>query len=137
MTTSPATPVTFDDSLSALLDGKNFASVATLGPDGAPQNSVVWIKREGDSVLFSSVDHRQKVRNLRRDPRISLSVFDLTNPYHSAEIRGVAEILPDEGKRLPYELSHKYLGIDPPAENDDEVRVIVRIVPQKVVSFSA
>ncbi|MFJ4949221.1 PPOX class F420-dependent oxidoreductase [Streptomyces sp. NPDC088760] len=137
MSTSPASSVTFDDSLRALLDGKNFAGVATLGPDGAPQNSVVWIKREGDSVLFSSVEHRQKVRNLRRDPRISLSVFDLANPYHSAEIRGVAEILPDEGKRLPHELSHKYLGIDPPAENDDEVRVIVRIVPQKVVSFSA
>ncbi|MFI9241162.1 PPOX class F420-dependent oxidoreductase [Streptomyces sp. NPDC053086] len=137
MTTTSAGPVTFDDSLRALLDGKNFASVATLGPDGAPQNSVVWIKRDGDSVLVSSVDRRQKVRNLRRDPRVSLSVFDLANPYRSAEIRGVAEILPDEGKRLPHELSHKYLGIDPPAEKDDEIRVIVRIVPQKVVSFTA
>ncbi|ANP54399.1 PPOX class probable F420-dependent enzyme [Streptomyces griseochromogenes] len=136
MTTSSHSAVAFGDSVRALLDGKNFASVATLGPDGAPQNSVVWIKREGDAVLFSSVDGRQKVRNLRRDPRISLTVFDLANPYSSAEIRGVAEILPDEGKRLPYELSHKYLGIDPPAENDDEARVIIRIVPRKVVSFS-
>jgi PPOX class probable F420-dependent enzyme len=142
MTISSGDPVSSDDSVSfgasvrALLDGKNFASVATLGPDGAPQNSVVWIKREGDTVLFSSVDHRQKVRNLRRDPRISLSVFDLANPYASAEIRGTAEILPDEGKRLPNELSHKYLGIDPPAEKDDEVRVIVRIVPRRIVAFS-
>jgi hypothetical protein len=63
--------------------------------------------------------------------------FDLANPYHSAEIRGVAEIRPDENKRLPYELSHKYLGVDPPAEKEDETRVIIRIVPKKVVSFSA
>ncbi|MGW3116196.1 PPOX class F420-dependent oxidoreductase [Streptomyces sp. NPDC001107] len=137
MTTSSSAPVPFADSVRTLLDGKNFASVATLGPDGAPQNSVVWIKREGDTVLFSSTDGRQKVRNLRRDPRISLSVFDLADPYTSVEIRGTAEILPDEGKRLPYELSHKYLGIDPPGEKDDEVRVIIRIVPRKIVGFSA
>ncbi|MFE9095052.1 PPOX class F420-dependent oxidoreductase [Streptomyces sp. NPDC007264] len=133
----PASPVSFDDSVRALLDAKNFAGVATLGPDGAPQNSVVWIKREGDAVLFSSTDRRQKVRNLRHDPRVSLSVFDLANPYTSVEIRGVAEILPDPDKRLPHELSHKYLGIDPPAEKDEEVRVIVRVVPRKIVRFSA
>ena len=137
MPTSSNASVTFDDSVLALLDGKNFASVATLGPDGAPHNSVVWIKRDGDTVLFSSTDGRQKVRNLRRDPRISLTVFDLANPYHSAEIRGTAEILPDEDKRLPYELSHKYLGIDPPAEKDEETRLIIRVVPRRVVAFSA
>ncbi|MFD4257405.1 PPOX class F420-dependent oxidoreductase [Streptomyces sp. NPDC058534] len=98
---------------------------------------MVWIKREGDTVLFSSVDERQKVRNLRRDPRISLSVYDLANPYTSVEIRGTAEIVPDEGKRLPRDLSHKYLGIDPPAERDEETRVIIRVVPRKIVSFSA
>ncbi|MFJ4683463.1 PPOX class F420-dependent oxidoreductase [Streptomyces sp. NPDC088789] len=135
--TASTTPVTFDDSVRALLDGKNFAAVATLGPDGAPQNSVVWIKRDGDTVLFSSLDGRQKVRNLRRDPRISLSVYDITNPYTSIEIRGTAEILPDEGKRLPLELSHKYLGVDPPAERDDETRVIIRVVPHKVIGFAA
>ncbi|MGF0172361.1 PPOX class F420-dependent oxidoreductase [Streptomyces sp. Marseille-Q5077] len=137
MTSSTSDPVSFDDSVRSLLDGKNFAGVATLGPDGSPQNSVVWIKREGDTVLFSSVDARQKVRNLRRDPRISLSVYDLANPYSSVEIRGIAEIVPDEAKRLPFELSHKYLGIDPPAEKDDEVRVIIRVVPRKIVRFSA
>lgn len=136
MTPSPSDPIPLTDAVRALLDGKNFASVATLGPDGAPQNSVVWIKRDGDTVLFSSTDGRQKVRNLRRDPRVSLSVFDLADPYTSVEIRGTAEILPDEGKRLPHELSHKYLGIDPPAEKDDEVRVIIRVVPHRIVGFS-
>jgi PPOX class probable F420-dependent enzyme len=91
MTTSSSDPVPFADSVRALLDGKNFAGVAPLGPDGAPQNSVVWIKRDGDTVLFSSTDGRQKVRKLRRDPRIGLSVFDLADPYTSVEIRGTAE----------------------------------------------
>ena len=129
--------ISFDDSVRALLDGKNFASVATLGPDGAPHNSVVWMKREGDTVLFSSVDDRQKIRNLRRDPRVSLTVFDLANPYTSVEIRGAAEILPDPDKRLPHDLAHKYLGIDPPGENEDEARVVVRVLPAKIVGFSA
>ncbi|WP_371529803.1 PPOX class F420-dependent oxidoreductase [Streptomyces sp. NBC_01283] len=130
------TALHFSESVRTLLDGKNFASVATLGPGGAPQNSVVWIKREGDTVLFSSTARRQKVRNLERDPRISISVFDLANPYVSTEIRGVAEVLPDPEKRLPYELSHKYLGIDPPGEKEEEARVIIRVTPEKIVGFS-
>ncbi|MEU3735642.1 MULTISPECIES: PPOX class F420-dependent oxidoreductase [unclassified Streptomyces] len=130
------TALHFSESVRTLLDGKNFASVATLGPSGAPQNSVVWIKREGDTVLFSSTARRQKVRNLERDPRISISVFDLANPYVSTEIRGVAEVLPDPEKRLPHELSHKYLGIDPPGEKDEEARVIIRVTPEKIVGFS-
>ncbi|MFM9611352.1 PPOX class F420-dependent oxidoreductase [Streptomyces sp. V2] len=127
----------FDDTVRALLDGKNFASVATIGPGGAPHNSVVWMKREDDTVLLTSLDNRQKVRNLRRDPRISVTVFDLANPYASVEIRGRAEILPDPEKRLPHDLAHKYLGIDPPAEKEDEARVVIRVVPEKVVGFSA
>ncbi|MEX3104553.1 MULTISPECIES: PPOX class F420-dependent oxidoreductase [unclassified Streptomyces] len=127
----------FDDTVRALLDGKNFASVATIGPGGAPHNSVVWMKREDDTVLLTSLDNRQKVRNLRRDPRISVTVFDLANPYASVEIRGRAEILPDPEKRLPRDLAHKYLGIDPPAEKEDEARVVIRVVPEKVVGFSA
>ncbi|MGZ3114904.1 PPOX class F420-dependent oxidoreductase [Streptomyces sp. H62] len=136
VTAARTSTLSFDEPVRALLDGRNFASVATLGPDGAPQNSVVWIKREGDTVLFSSVDARQKVRNLRRDPRISLSVYDLADPYTSVEIRGTAEIVTDGEKWLPRELSHKYLGIDPPAEKEEETRVIIRVVPRKIVGFS-
>jgi PPOX class probable F420-dependent enzyme len=121
------------DWVRALLDGKNYATVATIGPDGSPQNSVVWIKGEGDTVLFSSLDHRQKVRNLRRDPRISVSVYDLAKPHTAVEIRGTAEIVPDEGKRLLRELWQKYLGVDLPAAKNDEDRVIIRVVPRKII----
>lgn len=125
-----------DDTARRLLDGKNFATVATLLPDGSPQTSVVWVTRDGDQVLFSTVAARRKARNLERDPRVSVSIFDTANPYLSIEIRGTAELTVDEAKALPVELSHKYLGEDPPNESDDEVRLVVRITPDKVITFS-
>jgi PPOX class probable F420-dependent enzyme len=128
--------IAFDETTRRLLDGKNFATVATVGPTGAPESSVVWIKRTGDTVDFSTTTDRQKARNLFRDPRISVSVFAIENPYASIEIRGTAELIEDEEKALSSELSHKYLGEDPPSEPDDVVRLIVRVVPTKVIAFS-
>jgi PPOX class probable F420-dependent enzyme len=131
-----AVAVTFNQATRRLLDGKNFATVATLNPDGGPHSAVVWVMRAGDTVLFSITAGRQKARNLARDPRISVAVFDMDNPYNSVEIRGTAELVEDTGKTLPKELSHKYLGVDPPGESDDELRLIVRVVPEKVTNFS-
>jgi len=127
---------TFDEATRDLLDGRNFATVATVNPDGGPQTSVVWILREGDTVAFSTTAGRRKARNLARDPRISVSVFDTGNPYHSVEIRGTAELVEDTGKSLPKALSRKYLGEDPPPEPDEVVRLIVRVTPDKVNIFS-
>jgi len=131
-----AVAVTFNEATRRLLDGRNFATVATLNPDGSPHSSVVWVTRSGDMVLFSTRASRQKARNLARDPRVSVSIFETENPYNSAEIRGTAELIEDEGKTLPKELSHKYLGEDPPPE-PDVIRLIVRVIPEKVTNFSA
>jgi PPOX class probable F420-dependent enzyme len=128
--------VEFNAGRRELLDAKNFATVATLNPDGSPQTSVVWILREGNTVLFSSTADRQKTRNLARDPRVSLTVFDTGNPYNSIEIRGTAELIDDHDKALPKRLSHKYLGEDPPAEPGSTRRVIVRVTPHKLNGFS-
>jgi PPOX class probable F420-dependent enzyme len=128
---------TFDDATRTLLDDRNFATVATLNADGSPQTSVVWIMREGDTVVFSSTASRQKTRNVAADPRVSLTVFDAANPYRSVEIRGTADLVEDRDKELPKRLSQKYLGEPPPAEPDEVVRLIVRITPHKVNSFSA
>jgi PPOX class probable F420-dependent enzyme len=130
-------PVVFDEMTRKLLDGKNFATVATLNPDGGPQTSVVWILREDDTVVFSSISTRRKARNLARDPRVSLTVFDTANPYHSVEIRGTAELTDDPGKTLPTKVSRKYLGEDPPPEPGDLKRLIVRVVPERVNTFAA
>jgi len=126
-----------DDVTRRLLDGKNFATVATVNPDGGPQASVVWILRDGDTVLFSAIATRRKVLNLTRDPRISLTVFDTANPYQSVEIRGTAELSGDPGKSLSRALSRKYLGEDPPPEPDELTRVVVRVIPLRVNAFSA
>lgn len=129
-------PVALDAAVRELIDGRNFAVVATLNPDGGPQTSVVWVGRQQDAVVFSTTAGRKKARNLARDPRISLTVYDLANPYRSAEIRGTAELLPDPDKALPRELSQRYLGEDPPAEPADVVRLIVRITAEKVITIS-
>jgi PPOX class probable F420-dependent enzyme len=128
--------MTFDDETRALLDGRNFATVATLNADGDPHTSVVWIMRDGDTVLFSVTAARRKARNLARDPRISLSVFDIANPYRSTDIAGTAELVADPEKALPRRLSQKYLGEDPLAEPDTVRRLIVRVTPSKVTGFS-
>jgi PPOX class probable F420-dependent enzyme len=123
------------DAAGRLLDGKNFATVATVNPDGAPQSSVVWVTREGDALLFSTRRERQKARNLARDSRISVSIFDLDNPYYSVEIRGRAELIEDPEGALRKRLSQKYFGQDPPPE-PDAARLIVRVVPEKTTEHS-
>ncbi|MEV4625533.1 PPOX class F420-dependent oxidoreductase [Micromonospora sp. NPDC049523] len=128
--------VEFNEEIRKLLDGRNFATVATLNRDGSPQTSVVWIARDGDTVLFSTTAGRQKARNLTRDPRISLTVFDLDDPYRSVEIRGTVELVADPEKALPRTVSHKYLGVDPPPESDDVLRLVVRVTPHRVVGMS-
>ncbi|MEU6729427.1 PPOX class F420-dependent oxidoreductase [Nonomuraea wenchangensis] len=127
--------VAFNEETRKLLEGRNFATVATLGPDGAPQTSVVWIERDGDTVLFSTTAGRQKAKNLARDPRISLTVYDTENPYRSVDIRGTAELIEDREKSLPRRLSQKYLGEDPPPEPEEMLRLIVRVAPRKITGF--
>ncbi|MFD0684260.1 PPOX class F420-dependent oxidoreductase [Actinomadura fibrosa] len=130
-------PITLDEAARELLDGRNFATVATLDPGGGPQTSVVWVLRDGDTVLFSSTTGRQKTRNLVRDPRVSLTVVDAANPYRTLELRGVAEVVEDHDRAVQLAVSHKYLGEDPPPDPDGVVRVAVRVVPHKVRGFSA
>lgn len=128
--------VEFDDDTGTLLDGRNFATVATLNEDGSPHTSVVWIARDGNTVLFSTTAGSRKGRNLARDPRISLTVIDAQNPYHSVDIRGATEMTEDRDKSLPRRLSHKYLSEDPPADPGHVARLTVRVIPQKVTGFS-
>ncbi|GGS51794.1 MULTISPECIES: PPOX class F420-dependent oxidoreductase [Streptomyces] len=125
------------DSLKSLLDDKVFIVVGTVQPDGSPQMSPVWVKRDGDDLLFSTTVDRRKEKNLRRDPRVTVVVMDPSNPYAYAEIRGTAEVTTEGGRELIDELSRKYTGKDyadfNPASKDDAERVVVRITPQKVV----
>ena len=117
-----------------MLDGRNFATVATLQPDGQPQTSVVWVRRDGDDVLFSTIKGRRKYANMIRDPRLSVLVVDAADPYSYTEIRGMAEITDDPAAELIEELSRKYTG-EPFGDRPGERRVIVRVRPEHVVSY--
>ncbi|MYT72252.1 PPOX class F420-dependent oxidoreductase [Streptomyces sp. cg28] len=125
------------DELKALLDSKVFIGVATIQPDGSPQVSPVWAKRDGDDVLFSTTVGRRKEKNLRRDPRITVLVQPADNPYAYAEIRGTVDITTEGGQELIDELSVKYTGKKyaefNPSSADDAERVVVRVRARKVV----
>ncbi|MGW3111848.1 PPOX class F420-dependent oxidoreductase [Streptomyces sp. NPDC001091] len=125
------------DRLKSLLDTPVFVVVGTVQPDGSPQMSPVWVKRDGDDVLISTTVDRRKEKNLARDPRVTVVVVDPQNPYEYAEIRGTAEMTTEGGQALIDELSLKYTGKKyaefNPASAHDAERVVVRITPRKVV----
>jgi PPOX class probable F420-dependent enzyme len=124
-----------DDAAKQMVDGKNFGVLATTNADGSPQTSVLWVGLDGDTVVISAMAHRRKVRNIKRDPRVSLTIIDAGNPYHSVEIRGKADVIDDPERSLSFRLSHKYADEDPPADPPGAQRVIIRIVPEKVITF--
>jgi PPOX class probable F420-dependent enzyme len=125
--------VALTDTARRLLDTTTFATVATLNRDGGPQTSVVWVKRDGDDVLFSTTKQRRKGCNLARDPRISLTLIDPGDPYTHVEIRGRAELTDDPDNALGNELSHKYLGVDAPHDPEWVQRIQVRVIAERVV----
>ncbi|MEE1737215.1 PPOX class F420-dependent oxidoreductase [Streptomyces sp. BE147] len=125
------------EDLKNLLDTPVFVTIATIQPDGSPQLSPVWVKRDGDDVLISTTLDRRKEKNLRRDPRVTVIVQPADNPYAYAEIRGTATVTTDGGQELINELAQKYTGKKyaefNPSSVDDAPRVVVRITPRKVV----
>jgi len=126
--------VELDDNVKKLLDTKSFAVVSTVQPDGSPHSSVVWVKRDGDDILFSTVQGRRKHLNLERDPRISLLVNPADSPYQYFEARGAVTMTTEGGRELIDELSRKYRGQDYAWDGPEAVRVVVRLSPHKVVA---
>ncbi|MFF2061732.1 PPOX class F420-dependent oxidoreductase [Streptomyces sp. NPDC058200] len=125
------------EQLKQVLDGPVFVNIATIQPDGSPQVSPVWVKRDGDDVLISTTVGRRKERNLRRDARVTVVVQPFDSPYTYAEIRGSATLTTEGGEELINELSLKYTGKPyaefNPSSAEDSERVVVRITPRKVV----
>ncbi|MFC9603682.1 PPOX class F420-dependent oxidoreductase [Streptomyces niveus] len=129
--------VALSEKLKELLDSPVFVAIATIQPDGSPQVSPVWVKRDGDDILISTTVGRRKEENLRRDPRVTVLLQPFDAPYSYAEIRGSATLTTEGGQELIDELAVKYVGksyseFNPNAGQDDE-RVVVRITPRKIV----
>ena len=114
-----------------ILEKKGFAHVATVGPGGEPQSHPVWYGWDGEALQISATPAKQRTRNLRRNPRIAVSIEDPDDPYRYLEIRGPVEIVPDAGNAFIDSMAHKYMGADryeydPPGTEC----LIIRVIPE-------
>ncbi len=119
-----------------LLNAPNFATVATVMPDGSPEATVVWIESDPDFVYFNTAMHRLKARNLQRNPRVAVSVFDPADPYTGFSVRGRAELILEGARDNADKVSMAYDGKPFRELGPDEVRVIVKITPEKIHVFA-
>ncbi|MFB6807351.1 PPOX class F420-dependent oxidoreductase [Streptomyces sp. NPDC056387] len=133
--------IVLNETVRKLLDSPHPAVLSTIDPDGSPQSSVVWVTRDGGDVLVSTEQGRRKERNIARDARVGLTVFDTANPFVYVEIRGTATLTEDTGREVAVRIAEEYMGpgagkeyAEGPAEN---VRVVVRITPTKVLGNAA
>jgi PPOX class probable F420-dependent enzyme len=108
------------------------AHVATVGPNGEPQNNPVWFGWDGEHVLFSQTTQRQKYRNVQDEPRVALSLVDANNPYRYLEIRGEVErIDPDPDNAFINSMAKKYMNEDVyPWHQPGDERVVVVVRPE-------
>jgi PPOX class probable F420-dependent enzyme len=115
-----------------LLNSPALAHVATLGAQGEPQSTPVWIGWDGEHIRFSQTKRQQKYRNLRRDPRIALSIVDPRNPYRYLEVRGVAIAFEDDPDRAFVDsMARKYLGVDRyPWHQEGDLHIVLVILPK-------
>ena len=120
-----------------LLDGRNYAVLATVNPDGSPHTSAMWVGRDGNDVVMSTVAARRKCRNMVRDPRISVTVIDATDGENYVELRGQVTLAPDTGLVVDNRLSWKYDGKDKDPDPPGTERVIVRLIVAKATGRAA
>ena len=126
-----------DDQKKLVSESKSFIHLATINKDGSPQVSPVWVDFDGAYVIVNSQQKRRKVRNVRRDPRVALSVTDPENSYHYIEIRGrVVDVTPEGAAAHIDRMAKKYMGLDQyPYNQPGDVRVIIKIEPEHVAGM--
>jgi PPOX class probable F420-dependent enzyme len=123
------------DLLRDLLDARAFAVLSTINPDGSPQSSVIWATYDGDEVVFSTILGRRKTRNMERDPRVSLCVYDRADPYRYVEVRGTVSMTTEGGPELIQRLSLAYDGEPFTEGKPTNVRVVCRVTATHMVSY--
>ncbi|MBI3940244.1 MAG: PPOX class F420-dependent oxidoreductase [Acidobacteria bacterium] len=123
-----------DEKYLDLFSKRAFGSLATVMRDGSPQVTPVWCDFDGKCVIVNSARGRQKDRNMRRDPRVALSIMDPDNPYRYFQIRGrIVEITEEKASEHIDKMAKKYLGVDKyPYASPGEVRVLYKILPEHV-----
>jgi PPOX class probable F420-dependent enzyme len=117
-----------------LFEDPNILFVGTINADGAPQVTPVWTGLEGGHITFNTAVGRAKERNLRRDPRIGLSITARDNPMEKVDIIGrvVDMIVGQEADNQIDDFAEKYIGQRPYPWRRGETRVKVLIEPVRV-----
>jgi PPOX class probable F420-dependent enzyme len=108
------------------------AVLGTVGPDGRPQTSAVWFLAEGDTVRLSLNSARQKLKSLQANRGCSLLILDLQNPYRYLELRGDADVVPDDDLSFARKLGAKYDTEFWVHDGPGETRNVVTINPVRV-----
>jgi PPOX class probable F420-dependent enzyme len=122
----PRVAIPIPDAVRELLEAPNHVHLSTLRADGSPRNWVVWVGLEADQILVCTSDTVWKAKDMRRDPRVALSVSDMANPYRMASIQGrVIEVRPDEGCRYMDPISIKYTSAPFPSRGPDRVCFVI------------
>ena len=123
---------TVPDTYKDLFQKRAFGSFTTLMPDGSPQTTPVWVDLVDGNVIVNTALGRQKDKNVRRDPRVAVTLIDPDNPYRYLEIRGrVIEITEEGASEHINKMAKKYLGVDKyPYAQAGEVRVLYKIKPE-------
>ena len=119
-----------------LLNAPHFATVATVMPDGSPEATVVWIESDADHVYFNTAMHRLKARNLQRNPHVAVAVYDPDDPYEGFAVRGRAELITEGAAEHIERIARAYTGEPFRGLGPDEVRVIVKITPERIHTFT-
>jgi PPOX class probable F420-dependent enzyme len=122
------------DEQAALLLTDNFAVVATLRADGSPHQTATWVDWDGERVLFNITVTRRKYRELQRDSRASVFVFDGDNRYRWISVTGATELTLEGAEEHIHKLSRKYRGRDYVLKPGEQ-RVIVRLTPERVTAY--
>ncbi len=122
-----------DPRVRELATGPNFAAVSTMLPSGRIQTQPIWVDADAEHILLNTEVHRTKFKNVERDPRITVMIWDHANPYRYAEVRGrvVDTVRGDAARRMIDELSQKYNGRPYPPQAIQTERVILKIAPEQ------
>jgi len=128
--------VHLSEQLLTLLRRPSTCYLATLMPDGSPQLTQTWVDTDGEHIIINSVEGHVKTLNVRRDPRVAVTVSDPANPSRYVQVRGeVVEITNDSAADHIESLAQKYLGGPYPwFGGRDQVRVKFVIAPRSAVT---
>ena len=129
-------PIELPEPIKQFLTAKAYGHVVTRNKDGSPQMSMVWMDVDGNEVLFNTAEGRVKPRNLRRDPRILISVQNPLSPQGHAIFYGTATVTEEGAEQHIDKLAKRFLGVDKyPYRAPGEKRLIVRTQVDRIGGF--